>query len=379
MEKLGLSRWIIIGGGVVILILLAALVIPRGSSGTPTAIPNTAAPTKRATKSAPTNVPATAIESEIVGKLWQWQGTRYNDGRAIYVDNLSNYTLQFLADGTVNVRADCNTGSGTFQIKNNSLTIRINAMTLAACPPGSLADEFVNELGQVAQYHLTDPLNLVLNFQADSGSMKFATGGAALVTPAPPALPTNALPVTPTPNAPQAPTEKATQAATAEATIAPTQTPPEAPTQGPTAQSTPQSTAQPTITATQELQSTETPPATGESNAADLVERNWLWINTTSNNGTTAPSNSGSYSIQFAKNGTVAVQADCNNGTGSYTVQGSSLSIQITTMTQAQCPEGSAGQTFVEELSRASKYQVATSELKIQLKSNAGTMHFASR
>jgi heat shock protein HslJ len=82
------------------------------------------------------------------------------------------YTLTFGADGTLNVRADCNQVSGTYRQVGRRLTLQPGAATLAACPPGSLADEFLQQLGAVVSQASTDNV-LVLNLRQDSGNMLF--------------------------------------------------------------------------------------------------------------------------------------------------------------------------------------------------------------
>ena len=45
---------------------------------------------------------------------WAWQGTQMKDGTRIVAEAPERYTLTFQPGGQVNVRADCNRGSGSY-------------------------------------------------------------------------------------------------------------------------------------------------------------------------------------------------------------------------------------------------------------------------
>jgi heat shock protein HslJ len=101
-----------------------------------------------------------------------------NDGSSKTPDNPNQYLIEFLADGSVAVQADCNRVAGTYTVKDNQLTITLGPSTLAACPPGSLGDEFVKQLGNIGSY-LFKGENLILEIKMDSGSMIFAPSAPA--------------------------------------------------------------------------------------------------------------------------------------------------------------------------------------------------------
>jgi heat shock protein HslJ len=110
--------------------------------------------------------------ADIMGIVWKWeQLTTPVD--VVSVDDLDKYTVEFRPDGGVAVQADCNSGSGTYTLDRNSISIEIMAMTMAACPPGSLSDEFVQSLNAAAIY-FTEGDNLFIDLIYDSGTMKFA-------------------------------------------------------------------------------------------------------------------------------------------------------------------------------------------------------------
>jgi heat shock protein HslJ len=116
-----------------------------------------------------TSTPAPA-GSDLVGKTWLWQKTEFNGGKDIPVLQPAAYTLQFLADGKVNITADCNNGGGSYVVTNNvNLTIRIETLTRAICPPDSLSDEYVNELNDAGSYKIERNGELVLALKSGAG------------------------------------------------------------------------------------------------------------------------------------------------------------------------------------------------------------------
>ncbi len=123
-----------------------------------------------------TDMGEAAIPAELLG-AWQWQafedsasGAQSND---ITVDDPSLYVLTLLDDGAAQITADCNVAQMEYSVDGSSLTFMPGPMTLAACGPDSLSNEFVMRLGEVAGYTL-DGEHLVLNLQADAGNLIFA-------------------------------------------------------------------------------------------------------------------------------------------------------------------------------------------------------------
>src|SRR5690348_8525503 len=99
---------------------------------------------------------AAADPSALGGATWQWQA-----GTA---DASDRYTLQFMDDGRVVVRADCNRGSGRYTADaNGTLTLTPIALTKMGCPAGSLDKVFVRDLGEVSGYRFEgETLHLAL-------------------------------------------------------------------------------------------------------------------------------------------------------------------------------------------------------------------------
>ena len=107
------------------------------------------------------------------GASWQWVEYQDNaDENNITVSDPQNYTLT-LEDGTASIKADCNQVSWPYTLDGNQLTFDTSGpSTLAACGDESLDTVYLNRLGGVATYMLSDG-KLFLNLQFDSGNMVF--------------------------------------------------------------------------------------------------------------------------------------------------------------------------------------------------------------
>ena len=229
-----------------------------------------------------------------MGTTWQWlefqdsaSGAEANN---IGVDTPQNYTISFLPDGQLGIRADCNVGGGTYTKDGSSLTIQLGVTTLVACPDDSLDQEFRTRLEQVATF-VQDGDNLVLNLALDSGNMVFA--------------PLN-----------------------------------------------------------------------------ELVGTTWQWVEFQDRasgaeaNNISVP-NPENYTIAFLPDGELALRFDCNRGTGTYTLDGSSLTIQLGITTLAACPDDSLDQEFRTRLEQVATFVQDGDNLVLNLALDSGNMVFA--
>jgi len=116
-------------------------------------------------------VPAAADPAGLVGPVWQWVQTLYNNDTKTVPPRSESYTVQFGADGTVNVRADCNRKGGTYAIEGQQIAIKIAHSTRAACPDDSLEDRFVRDLTAGAIWFLRDGA-LYIDLKYDTGTMQ---------------------------------------------------------------------------------------------------------------------------------------------------------------------------------------------------------------
>jgi len=122
------------------------------------------------------NESADASESgdTLVGPVWAWRETQSSDDSVTEVDDPSRYTIQFMEDGRVNVRADCNQVNGAYTTDGSQLQFEQPfTNTTAMCPPDSLDQQFLQELGAAASYLVEEGV-LHISMIADGGVMTFA-------------------------------------------------------------------------------------------------------------------------------------------------------------------------------------------------------------
>jgi heat shock protein HslJ len=109
----------------------------------------------------------------LMGVAWKWREMRLADGSVTKIDQPDLYTLRFISDTGFIVRADCNRGGGTYSQENNQLRMKVNRITRAACPPGSLSDEYLRCLEEAYGFRTEEGLLYVL-VRGDAGVMAFA-------------------------------------------------------------------------------------------------------------------------------------------------------------------------------------------------------------
>ncbi len=112
-------------------------------------------------------------KSGIIGVVWRLREIQRTNGQTVVVDEPDKYTLELLPNGQVRIRADCNRGFGSYTIKGSEISFHKTAYTMAACPPGSLFDEFTRNLHEANSYVIKDG-NLHITYGIDAGIMKFA-------------------------------------------------------------------------------------------------------------------------------------------------------------------------------------------------------------
>jgi len=110
---------------------------------------------------------------------------------------------------------------------------------------------------------------------------------------------------------------------------------------------------------------------------ASLVGTQWRWARTLLRDGSERrPVNTAAYGLDFQRDGSLAVQADCNTGKGSYTSDGATLALGTLASTQAVCPGNSLSEVFLQQLQNSGTALLRDDKLIINLKADAGTMEF---
>jgi heat shock protein HslJ len=120
--------------------------------------------------------------------------------------------------------------------------------------------------------------------------------------------------------------------------------------------------------------------AQASTTAPSLSQGVWLWQRTAYADGTTIVcADPGKYTLTFLDNGLYNVQADCNQGSGAYTVDGSRLTLQPGPMTRAACPPGSQDTVFLRDLGQVATYVFDGENLVLNLAMDSGNMVFSPR
>jgi heat shock protein HslJ len=117
--------------------------------------------------------------SGLTGIEWQWTAMQETaPAHQSVVPDPGNYTIVFNADGTVNVKADCNNAGGSYTVNGSNLTINVGPSTLAYCGEASEDTIYLASLAKVSSYAIENG-SLQLIFADDGGKMDFQNGGAA--------------------------------------------------------------------------------------------------------------------------------------------------------------------------------------------------------
>jgi heat shock protein HslJ/uncharacterized lipoprotein YbaY len=114
-----------------------------------------------------------------VGKVWRW--TSLAGAESLHVADPDRYTLELHGDGRYGIRADCNTGSGAYQMDGSRISLSPGPLTQAACEPGSLGNRFAALLGRDTGF-VSDGERLVLELGDSAGSMAFEAIQAIALT-----------------------------------------------------------------------------------------------------------------------------------------------------------------------------------------------------
>jgi len=108
--------------------------------------------------------------------VWEWTAsTTKTPASQTVVPDPQNYTITFMASGTYQAKADCNSSTGTWATTDaGDLQLKAGPSTLVACGEGSLYQAFLSQLSLASRYAITgSQLTITL---ADEGTMTFRVG-----------------------------------------------------------------------------------------------------------------------------------------------------------------------------------------------------------
>jgi heat shock protein HslJ len=110
-----------------------------------------------------------------------------------------------------------------------------------------------------------------------------------------------------------------------------------------------------------------------------ITDMDWQWsemVETAPASQSLVP-NPENYTLRLLSDGSLSIKADCNMVGGSYSLDGSALTIELGPSTMAFCGEESLDQLFVGFLSNVQSYAIEDGQLELELKDGAGRMTFS--
>lgn len=119
---------------------------------------------------------------DLTGSRWQLIEIQSMNDTTEAPNTPSNYMIEFLPQGTVAIKADCNRGTGSWESEAEGM-IRFGpiAATRALCSPTSISEAFLGQFEWVRSFTF-DEGNLFLATMADGAVLKFEPAGTTNVT-----------------------------------------------------------------------------------------------------------------------------------------------------------------------------------------------------
>jgi heat shock protein HslJ len=90
---------------------------------------------------------------------------------------------------------------------------------------------------------------------------------------------------------------------------------------------------------------------------ASFVNATWRWVARAGSESITV-SSPDKYTIAFNTNGTYALKADCNTGSGNFTVNGTKVKISPGTLTKAYCGDNSLDRSLIAALDQVTAFEM---------------------
>jgi heat shock protein HslJ len=116
----------------------------------------------------------------------------------------------------------------------------------------------------------------------------------------------------------------------------------------------------------------------GGTQNTQIVGVPWQWVEMSGAPVGTAPlvPEPGKYTLLLKQDGTYEAKADCNNTSGSYTIEGSKLTLVPGPSTMAMCPPGSLSEEYLRMLGIVESYSTAGGQFILTLKEDVRSMIF---
>ncbi len=122
------------------------------------------------------------------------------------------------------------------------------------------------------------------------------------------------------------------------------------------------------------------PPTIAAAGDAVLTGTVWSWQGTLmSDDKRIVPEAADRYTLLFDPGGMVSVRADCNRGSGTYTLNGNALSFGPIALTRMMCAPGYARRRIPQgPAGRFPRHLFSGNDLVLTLKYDSGSMRFAT-
>ncbi len=91
--------------------------------------------------------------------------------------------------------------------------------------------------------------------------------------------------------------------------------------------------------------------------SAPFVNSTYRWVARSGSQSISVPSPD-RYTIKFNQNGTYALRADCNNGTGNFTANATKVKINPANLTKTYCGDASLDKTYTAGLGQVTSYEI---------------------
>jgi heat shock protein HslJ len=108
---------------------------------------------------------------------------------------------------------------------------------------------------------------------------------------------------------------------------------------------------------------------------ASLVGVTWRWQAFTGDEEIQAPDDPGRYTLEFADDHSIRVQADCNNGRGDAQIDGDQISLTVAT-TRKACAEGSSYDDFMRVIEETKSFYIRNGKLYLTVLGGVGDAIF---
>jgi len=110
----------------------------------------------------------------------------------------------------------------------------------------------------------------------------------------------------------------------------------------------------------------------------DIIDITWQWVSLAEYEpaSQSVVPDSENYTIILTSDGTMNIKADCNMVSGSYKIDGNSLTLELGPSTMAFCGEESLDLMFTELLNNVESYNLENDQLFLNLENEFGKMSF---